>query len=216
MKKITLFSIFMLLLCATMITGTSCKDKCKPGDPGYPDCDNLPPPPPPEKTYNIGDLYNVNGVKGIVFAVTADKKHGSILAIESITTAQYKWATVVEVTGATDTLDGSKNMAAIKKMPNWATSYPAFKYWDDKGFYIPATNELITIFNNYATIKTAVEKNGGSFDFEFATGYSFDSSIEVSKEYFLSGYYRNNTVTFRESLKNTLASQHFTLGIKKF
>ena len=204
----------MLLLCGALALGSSCNgnEKCKPGDPGYPDCDN---PPPPEKTYNIGDLYNVNGVKGIVFAVTADKKHGSILAIESITTMQYQWATVNEVTGATDTLDGAKNMAAIKKMPNWATNYPAFKYWDDKGFYIPAKNELQTIFNNYAAIKTAVEKNGGSFDFA-NTGKTIYSSTEVNQNRCFELLYMNNVVDFLESIKPGVSSRVSILGIKKF
>ena len=111
-------------------------------------------------------------------------------------------------------LDGAKNMVAIKKMPNWATNYPAFKYWDDKGFYIPAKNELQTIFNNYATIKTAVEKNGGTFN--FLNNNSIYSSTEVSMESCLELVYLSGNQWFVERTKVIKSPQRFTLGIKKF
>ncbi|MDR1345728.1 MAG: hypothetical protein LBK03_03385, partial [Bacteroidales bacterium] len=171
----------------------------------------------PETTYKEGDLYSVSGVKGIVFAVSADKKHGSILAIESITATQYKWATVKEVTGATDTLDGAKNMAAIKTMANWATNYPAFKYWDAKGFYIPAKNELRTIFNNYTTIKTAVEKEGGSFNFTGSSGgNSIFASTEANQNECTRLFYSNGVVGFMAYNKVVQGSDLFILGVKKF
>ncbi|MDR1345877.1 MAG: hypothetical protein LBK03_04150 [Bacteroidales bacterium] len=52
-------------------------------------CSTRPRQSNPDNPY-VGDLYSVSGIKGIVFTVSADKKHGSILAIESITTAQYQ------------------------------------------------------------------------------------------------------------------------------
>jgi hypothetical protein len=211
----------MLLFCGTVFMASSCNKKCElEAKEGFTvvgtdaDCYYNPVSTEPETTYKVGDLYSIGGVKGIVFAVSADKKHGSILAIESITAAQYQWATVDEVTGATDTLDGAKNMAAIKLMPDWATNYPAFKYWDTKGFYIPAKNELKTIFNNYAIIKTAVEKNGGSFDY-LNTG-SIVSSTESANDRFYYLVYTNNEIFFNVRIKTVLSPSVITLGVRKF
>jgi hypothetical protein len=127
MKKKNFFPIVMFLFCGTMFMASSCgsdkKCELEPKE-GFKivgtdvNC-YYEPVTAPEITYKIGDLYNVNGVKGIVFAVSADKKHGSMMAIETITAVQYQWATVDEITGATDTLDGAKNMATIKTMPNY-------------------------------------------------------------------------------------------------
>jgi hypothetical protein len=100
-------------------------------------------------------------------------------------------------------------------MPNWATNYPAFKYWDDKGFYIPAKNELITIFNNYTTIKAAVEKNGGSFDY-LNTGVGILSSVESSIENSYELHYLNNAIYWRNRYKSSVSFQATILGIRKF
>ena len=35
-----------------------------------------------EKTYKVGDLYDENGKKGIVYEVSADGKHGKIVSLE--------------------------------------------------------------------------------------------------------------------------------------
>ena len=215
----------ILLLCGAVLVFTSanCKSKCelKPkagftivGDDA--DCYYKPDGGGgnPETTYNVCDLYNAGGVKGIVFAVSADKKHGSILAIENITLAQYRWATLKEVTGATDTLDGANNMAKIKTMANWQTNYPAFKYWDDKGFYIPAQNEARTIFKNYTTIKAAVENAGGTFD--FLNTNTVYLSTEASMNECLALVNFSNGFVFNQFNKVTQSPQDFTLGIRKF
>ncbi|MDR1345878.1 MAG: hypothetical protein LBK03_04155 [Bacteroidales bacterium] len=76
-----------------------------------------------------------------------------------------------------NTLDGAKNMAAVKAIANWGTNYPAFKHWDVKGFYIPAKQEVRTIFNNYTTIKTAVEKEGEIRFFQSPFNLYFFGSI---------------------------------------
>ena len=219
MKKYAATKMLILLLCGAVLvlTSANCKGKCElnpkegftiVGDDA--DCHYN------EITYNVGDLYNVNGVKGIVFAVSADKKHGSILSIESITLAQYRWAKVYEVTGATDTLDGANNMTIIKTMTNWATNYPAFKYLDDKGFYIPAKNELRTIFNNYNTIKSAVEKNGGSFNYDNNNSFIYSSTEVNSNQCYTLSYNNSNGIVFDKWSKKGEENDDFTFGVKKF
>ncbi|MDR1345385.1 MAG: hypothetical protein LBK03_01600, partial [Bacteroidales bacterium] len=85
MKKFRLTRILMLLLCGTVFMASSCNKKCElEAKEGFTivgtdaDCYYNPVSTEPETTYKEGDLYSVSGVKGIVFAVSADKKHGSI------------------------------------------------------------------------------------------------------------------------------------------
>ena len=42
----------------------------------------------PQKSWQVGDIYEVNGVKGVVFAVTNDGKHGRVISFEE-TNANY-------------------------------------------------------------------------------------------------------------------------------
>lgn len=42
----------------------------------------------PQKSWQVGDIYEVNGVKGVVFAVTNDGKHGRVISFEE-TYANY-------------------------------------------------------------------------------------------------------------------------------
>jgi hypothetical protein len=164
-------------------------------------------------TYQVGDLYNVGGIKGIVFEVTDGGKHGKIIAIDNIETYDYKWSTKYEVTGATDTLDGSKNMAVIKTMSNWETNYPAFKYFDDKGFYIPAKNELVTIMNNYDAIMDAIVNNGG----QRCTADRYNlSSTEISSKQIIALEVTGTTIYVLSYYKDSHNHANWVLGICKF
>ena len=46
------------------------------------------PAQPPVQTYKIGDIYDVNGKKGVVFAVSSDGKRGKIVSLEE---TQCNW-----------------------------------------------------------------------------------------------------------------------------
>ena len=47
------------------------------------------------QTYKIGDIYDVNGKRGIVFEVSEDGKHGKIIA-ESIISDKMTWGKAME------------------------------------------------------------------------------------------------------------------------
>lgn len=38
----------------------------------------------PQKSWQVGDIYEVNGVKGVVFSVTNDGKHGRVISLDEI------------------------------------------------------------------------------------------------------------------------------------
>lgn len=108
-----------------------------------------PKPVPPAKTYEVGDRYDENGKKGVVFEVSADGKHGKIV---SLAEKKLKWANSDfdswgEKIGADSETDGAVNMAVVQRIPNWREKYPAFAWCADLGeeWYLPAINELKAI-----------------------------------------------------------------------
>ncbi len=110
--------------------------------------------------YNIGDFYDVDGVKGVVCLLNEDRTHGLILSLDEI---YLHWSefekTDLRTVGADDVADGRANMEKVAAYiaannSSW-DDFPAFKWCRDKGegWYLPAINELLTIGHNY---------NGGS------------------------------------------------------
>ena len=73
------------------------------------------------KTYKVGDLYDENGKRGVVFEVSADGKHGKIV---SLAEKRLEWANKEfngwnEHIGAYSKTDGAVNMAVVQRIPNW-------------------------------------------------------------------------------------------------
>ena len=118
------------------------------------------PTPTPELTsapYKVGDYYNDGKKEGVVFEVSADGKHGKIVSMtQSASTLQ--WASdeteQKRLVGADSQTDGAVNMAIIKSISGWESKYPAFKWCADlgEGWYLPAKEELLTIYSNKAAI----------------------------------------------------------------
>jgi hypothetical protein len=107
--------------------------------------------PREKRRYSIGDIYNENGVVGIVISLTGDGSHGTLMSLDETCLA---WCTLKRTqtkktsTGANDSFDGEKNMAAIEKYIaennlSWE-AFPAFKWCRDKGkgWFLPSINEL--------------------------------------------------------------------------
>ena len=114
----------------------------------------------------IGTYVTVSGKKGIVFYSS-----GSTAKIVSTDEASKKWEYNGNSTGATSTSDGAAN---TNKIPN----SPAAQWCRAKGtaWYLPARDELLTIYNNKTKINTVLSSIGGT---QLGTGYYW-SSTEVS------------------------------------
>ena len=104
--------------------------------------------------YKVGDIYNQNGVKGIVVLVDASRQHGLIMSLEA---SKGSWCSKKDLRYSTNAFfedDGEKNMIAIENCikENNATwdDFPIFQWARSlgDGWYIPAKNELIICIPN--------------------------------------------------------------------
>ena len=121
------------------------------------------PRPAPEyvlRRYEVGDLYDRDGVKGVVCIVSDEGTHGLVISLEQIylTWSEFRKPDLRTV-GAGNRTDGEENMRTVEAYIaanglSW-DDFPAFKWCRDKGegWYLPAIDELLTIGHNY---------NGGS------------------------------------------------------
>ena len=101
------------------------------------------------ETYSIGEIYEKNGIKGIVVKLENGGKSGVIMSLDESCKA---WCTLrrkrVTATGADNRADGEANMKAIeqyikKNNLSWS-DFPAFEWCRAKGegWYLPSINEI--------------------------------------------------------------------------
>ena len=102
-----------------------------------------------EQTYTIGEIYEKDGVKGVVALLYDGGKHGVIMSLDE---ACLEWCSIhrkkTKLTGANNRTDGVANMLAIeqfiaKNNLSWS-DFPAFEWCRNKGegWYLPSLNEL--------------------------------------------------------------------------
>lgn len=176
---------YMFLLC--LLTGMSCSsedDELEGGlHPRRKDAVAA------EKTYAVGDFYDVNGIKGVVYKVEDDGRSGMILALEQSVKA---YATVTAEVAAKNANDGMSNMALVKTMPDWRRDYPAFAWCDQKNngldteWHIPASSEFQELYRQYTRypmgINATLAAHGGSRIVD-ATLYWTSTEIDGARAY---------------------------------
>lgn len=112
--------------------------------------------PQAEKTYEIGDFYNEDGLTGVVCQLSEDRKHGLIISMQEI---YLPWSTFKKedfrTVGAVERRDGVQNMKTVEKYIadnnlSWA-DFPAFDWCrkQGEGWYLPAIDELLVIGHLY-------------------------------------------------------------------
>lgn len=112
--------------------------------------------PQVEKTYEIGDFYNEDGLTGVVCQLSEDRKHGLIISMQEI---YLPWSTFKKedfrTVGASDRRDGAQNMKTVETYVadhnlSWA-DFPAFDWCrrQGEGWYLPAIDELLVIGHLY-------------------------------------------------------------------
>lgn len=112
------------------------------------------------RTYEIGDYYEADGVRGVVCELSDDKRHGLLISLNE---AYVPWSTFkksnLRMSSLSDAIDGEANMQAMERYISenglsW-NDFPAFEWCREQGagWYLPAIDELLHAFANY---------NGGS------------------------------------------------------
>ena len=117
-----------------------------------------------ERTWKVGDYYNVDGKEGVVFWVDETGKHGKIVSLDQ---KKLQWCTDDEcekkLTGiAVDNQDGMQNLQSIMKISDWSIEYPAFAWCTDHGkdWYLPSIEELKELLLNedvHDTVNARIE-----------------------------------------------------------
>ena len=97
-----------------------------------------------QSKYKVGDTYTEGAVTGQVYSMEQGEGR-----ITQELVGKYAWSTEnVDIKGATDYNDGTKNMEAIKASPGWKELYPAFAAVEAlnvngaTGWYLPAVWEM--------------------------------------------------------------------------
>ena len=137
--------------------------------------------PTPEFTsapYAVGDYYNDGKKEGVVFEVWDNGKSGKIVSMtQSASTMQWSSdeAEQKRFVGADSQTDGAANMAIIKAISGWESKYPAFKWCADlgEGWYLPAKEELLTIYSNKAAIDANLTRQLSSSWYWSSTEYDY-------------------------------------------
>ena len=136
-----------------------------------------------EKTWYVGDYYNVNGKEGMVFWVDETGKHGKIVSLDQ---AFLSWSTDEDYYKgwkgvALDCQDGMKNLFTIKMISNWRNIYPAFAWCADHGddWYLPAIDELKILLQDdrvRALNAKVSSMNGAKNSSEYNMGWYWSST----------------------------------------
>ncbi len=133
--------------------------------------------------YAVGDYYNDGTKKGVVFEVSADGTSGKIVSMMQ-STGTLQWSSdeteQKRLIGADSETDGAYNTAKVKAISGWESKYPAFKWCADlgDGWYLPAKEELLTIYNNKDKLNTNLTNklstdyywSSTEYDYQYSTG----------------------------------------------
>lgn len=152
--------------------------------------------------YRIGDLYEENGRRGIVFEVDSTGRHGKILSMRD---AWKSWCIDEESekrAGADDDCDGMKNLQVVMRIPDWQKKYPAFAWCtrQGEGWYLPSRREWEVFANQkvYDMVCAALKQHGGDHlsendDYLSSSEFNeFGDKYNATMVYVFSFRYRDN------------------------
>ena len=160
---------------------------------------------PEAKTYNIGDYYNENGRRGVVFDVWDGGRHGKIVSLDVTKAAwdsRVTWYDGWSGSGfkngtrtyADSESDGKANTDKIMARSD-SDYFPPFKWCRAKGgsWYLPAVEELKKIYNNKSVLNTTLEKYGTTLNNSFY--WSSTECVGIKRTFFAWTVDMSNGVT---------------------
>lgn len=130
---------------------------------------------PTPSAYKPGDLYDENGVRGVVFYVNEDGNGGLIMSMDQ---AYLQWSTEYVWVNCTSSR-GDWHTEDMLKLG--ADKYPAAKWCADhgEGWYMPSSDELRKMWS-------AVSNGTLSFDAEFVKLYNDKLTDPILEDYYWS------------------------------
>ena len=149
--------------------------------------------------YKVGYYYNRNGKQGVVFEVSADGRSGKIVSVSETKTT---WGPKGTITGATNNSDGKANMSTIKSLDPDLSDYPAFRWCNSygAGWYLPASNELTTIYDNKSTINATLSAKGYEV---LGTGWYWSSTESNSNSAYKIDFSNGDSYYYDYAYKNS-------------
>ena len=114
------------------------------------------------RVYKVGDIYDEDGKRGVVFWTDASGRYGKIISI-SRSSSELAWASVHEDCykrhGIADLHDGWKNMQKVMTIPGWREKFPPFAWCADlgEGWYLPTLEELWLLYKNRDVVKSKLK-----------------------------------------------------------
>lgn len=130
----------------------------------------------PPRNFTVGELYDKDGVKGIVCWVDEDDTYARVISMDETSAT---WGPKGTLVGAASQNDGEANTKAVRKANATFSSYPAFAGCDDP-WYLPAMSELQTVAENLDAINAGLTSNGGT---AISASDFYWSSSEVTADY---------------------------------
>lgn len=124
--------------------------------------------------YKLGDIYNRDGVKGIVVLVDADGEHGLLLSLKGTTKKYSEEDGIFNAGSQTDGMANTQAVYEYAKTHGGLGEFPLFEWCAGlgEGWYIPSYYELANMW---------VVINGGTTDFIQNNFYDFNKLIEKAK-----------------------------------
>ena len=143
-----------------------------------------------ERIWNIGDYYEVNGTKGVVFWVDKTGKHGKIVSLDH---DRLRWCTQDKlnmIQRPDDYDDGSYNSQVVQYVSNWRTIFPAITWCVEhgEGWYLPAVGELQMLRANTSVfwkVNHTLIRLAGTPLYKKGSGVSYWSSTQKLSPYAL-------------------------------
>lgn len=137
------------------------------------------------EAYEEGEVFYKNGkAEGVIVKSDKMSRTGLLLSFHE---AAFKWGSP-EFIDVNDSVNGANNMAVIAATSNWESNYPAFAYCRNEGsnWYLPSTEELKLIQQNFDKLNTELAKAGEtplSKDFYWSsTGRTYKSAYGIAFE----------------------------------
>lgn len=136
--------------------------------------------------YAIGDIFEKDGKKGVVFYIRENGKHGKAVSVNCAPDDVAMWQSPVYYVGATSSSDGSSNSGKIRSCEGYPSDFPAFGWFDENygtGWYFPAQEEVAEIMKHHSEIQSA------TFGYDVLNSW-LATSTEASESEFI--FLKNN------------------------